>query len=49
MEVLKRKVNASWRSILPIHPAFGELETILDRRNGIREQVARLKLEETQA
>jgi hypothetical protein len=32
-----------------VEDLYGELETILDRRNGIREQVARLKLEETQA
>ena len=32
-----------------VEDLYGELEAILDRRNGIREQVARLKLEETQA
>jgi hypothetical protein len=32
-----------------VEDLYGELETILDRRNGIREQVAHLKLEETQA
>ena len=32
-----------------VEDLYGELEAILDRPNGIREQVARLKLEETQA